>query len=67
MKYNNIISVIRDNSKRELGIFLNTISNIVRNKQIPIFEEIHDILFKALSDVQQNAMRKNITEVEMRV
>jgi hypothetical protein len=64
-KQNNIISVIRDNSKRELSIFLNNISNIVKNKQVPIFEEIHDILFKALSDVQQSAMRKNITEVEM--
>lgn len=66
-KQNDVISVIRDNSKREISIFFSNISNFIKNRKLPIFEEMHEMLFKTLTEEQQGALRIAITELEVSI
>lgn len=64
-KQNDLISVIKDKSKQECIEFYNNTLNILKKRELPIFNEIHDILLLTLSTEQQNAVRRSIMELEI--
>ena len=64
-KQNDLISVIRDKSKQECIGFYNNTLNILKQRELPIFNEIHEILMLALSTEQQKAVRRSIMELEI--
>ena len=64
-KQQDLFKVINDKSKKQLVEFYNQALNILRQREIPIFEEIHEILLQALSSEQQSAIRVGITELEL--
>ena len=64
-KQQDLISVIREKSKQDVVTFYNSVFTILRQRQIPEFDEIHRILMQALSVEQQNAIRISITELEL--
>ena len=64
-KQQDLFKVINDKSKKKLVEFYNQALNILRQREIPVFEEIHEILLQALSSEQQSAIRVGITELEL--
>jgi len=64
-KQRDLISVIRDKSKHELITFSNNVFIILKQQKIPVFDEIHHILLKSLSQEQQSAIRVSLTALEL--
>lgn len=64
-KQRDLISVIRDKSKQDIIKFYNNVFIILKRQQLPIFDEIHNILMQTLSPEQQSAIRVAITALEL--
>jgi hypothetical protein len=64
-KQRDLISVIREKSKQDLITFCNNVFIILKQQQLPVFDEIHHILLQSLSPEQQSAIRVSITALEL--
>lgn len=64
-KQRDLIRIIREKSKQDLITFSNNVFIILKQQQIPVFDEIHHILLQSLSPEQQSAIRVSITALEL--
>ncbi len=64
-KQRDLIRVIREKSKQDLITFSNNVFSILKQQQIPVFDEIHHILLQSLTPEQQSAIRVSITALEL--
>jgi hypothetical protein len=64
-KQRDLIRIIREKSKQDLITFSNNVFIILKQQQIPIFDEIHHILLQSLTPEQQSAIRVSLTALEL--
>ena len=64
-KQRDLIRIIREKSKQDLITFSNNVFIILKQQQIPVFDEIHNILLQSLTPEQQSAIRVSITALEL--
>jgi hypothetical protein len=60
-----IIRVIREKSKQDIITFYNNVFIILKRQQLPIFDDIHNILLQTLTAEQHSAIRVSITALEI--
>ena len=64
-KQRDLIRIIREKSKQDLITFSNNVFIILKQQQIPVFDEIHNILLQSLTPEQQSAIRVSLTALEL--
>jgi hypothetical protein len=64
-KQRDLIRIIREKSKQDLITFSNNVFIILKQQQIPVFDEIHHILLQSLTPEQQSAIRVSLTALEL--
>lgn len=64
-KQRDLIRIIREKSKQDIITFSNNVFIILKQQQIPFFDEIHNILLQSLTPEQQSAIRVSITALEL--
>ena len=64
-KQRDLIRIIREKSKQDIITFSNNVFIILKQQQIPVFDEIHNILLQSLTPEQQSAIRVSITALEL--
>ncbi len=64
-KQRDLIRIIREKSKQDLITFSNNVFIVLKQQQIPIFDEIHHILLQSLTPEQQSAIRVSLTALEL--